>query len=407
MKNYLKILRLFVICTLYYNCVGDIHEPSSKDSTIPGKITSPTVTNIEGGAIIKYIIPEDEDLLYVEAKYKLKRGDEFKVRSSVYSDTLRLEGFGDTDKYIIDVYSVDRSENRSEAVKVEVQPLIPPVKSVAETVQLQATFGGINVSWENITKAKLALILLSTDSINGVDGISSVKETFYSEASLGNQSVRGYDTREYKFSVVVRDRWENYSDTIHNVFNPLLEEELDKSKFKEVILYGDTKQSPPWNPDSPSRISRLWDGVHNTENSRLSGNNGDMPDNYYYTFDLGVEVKLSRFKFWQFTQENGRYLYFDAQYKKFEVWGTMNLDETGSWGSWTKLRDCEIIKPSGNPLGIGDYTNEDKEIALRGHDFEFSIDDPIVRYIRIKVNSTFSGLNWAGCGEITFWGTIQ
>tara|TARA_R110002050_G_scaffold48356_2_gene112442 strand:- start:10272 stop:11486 length:1215 start_codon:yes stop_codon:yes gene_type:complete len=404
----MKINIQLIVLTLGFivssGCEQDQNGPISNDSVAPGKIKEAIVTNIAGGAIIKYTPPSDEDLLYVEAKYKLKNGNEFKVRSSVYSDTLIVQGFGDTSTYDINIYSVDRSENISEPVLVKVDPLTPPITNIFQTINLRKTFGGVNITWENENSDAIAIILSASNKIDGPDGPLEVIETFYSDAPSGRQSVRGFDTDAYRFRAKIRDRWGNFSDYKDVVINPYFESKLDKGLFREVILPGDTKQTEPWNPNGGSTITKLWD--ENTD-ERLVGFNGDMPDNYYYTFDLGIEVSLSRMKFWQFTQGDGEYLYFDAQYRKFEIWGASELDVSGSWAGWTKLKDCEIVKPSGLAEGLGSYTNEDKEIAFAGHDFEFGLDIPRVRYIRIKVNSSFSGLDWGACGEMTFWGDIN
>ena len=400
MKNYLKLFSVFASFVFIMSCNEETHDPINKDSITPGTISSPMVTNTPGGAIIEYTTPDDDDLLYVEAKYKLTNGVEHKVRASVYSDTLKLQGFGNTEKYKVNLYSVDRSENRSSPLEVEIEPLIPPVKTVFKTLQIKATFGGVNLSWENETNAAVDLIFSST--ANGTTGPLDVKEIFYTKASVGNVSVRGFEPMEHTFSAVFRDRWGNYSERLTVNLVPIFEVELDKANFEAVILPGDTKQVPPWNSGAGTSLPSLWD---NNASSRLIGFNGEMPDNYYYTFDLGKLSKLSRMKFFQFTESNFKWLYFDAQYKKFEIWGAENLDATGAWDNWVKLKDCEVIKPSGNPLEAWNYTNEDKEVAINGHEFEFPIDIPKVRYIRIKVLSTWSGLNWAACGEMSFWGS--
>ncbi|MDD7887729.1 DUF4959 domain-containing protein [Flavivirga sp. 57AJ16] len=384
------------------------HGPIENDSVVPGLVTNVEVTNISGGAVFRYDLPDgDDDLLYIEAKYSTKTGKEYKVRSSIYTDSLAIDGFGDTDTYDVNLFTIDRSENRSEPLTVQVTPLTPPITKIFDSFTITETFGGAKLQWENETREQIVITVTATDSISGVDGPLKEIETIYSASSIGDISIRGYDPQEYRFAIQIRDRWDNVSPTKIVTIVPLFEQALDKDLFEEIILPGDTQQVEPWNTNGPSRIPLLWDDEHGGGSSgdyRIVGINGDMPDNYYYTFDLGVEVKLSRMKFWQFTQENQKWLYFDAQYKKFEIWGASMLDTSGNWDNWVKLRDCEIIKPSGLPLGEGNFTDEDRQAALLGHDFDFPFDTPSVRYIRIKVNATFSGLNWCAAGEISLWG---
>ncbi|MCL3779226.1 DUF4959 domain-containing protein [Prolixibacteraceae bacterium JC049] len=398
MKNYI-IAFCFIILIAVLACEEDKHKPITKDKQIPSAVLNPKVKNLPGGALITYDLPDEDDLLYVEAKYQLKNGTNLKVKASVFGDTLEVTGFGDTDVYNVDLYTIDRSENRSEPVQVQVQPETPQVINVFESLTLAPTFGGVNVKWENDLKDPMAIKILIPDTLNNNEGFIDL-ETIYTEASKGDYNIRGFKIEEIPVYGVVRDRWNNYSDTIKVDILPLYEEEIDKSKFKEVILPNDTKQVEPWNANGFSTIPKLWDG---NSDSRLVGFNGEMPE-YYYTFDMGTVAKLSRFKFWQFTQSSGKYLYFDAQYRKFKIYGAETLDASGDIGSWTLLKECEIVKPSGLPDGLKNYTNEDKQIALEGHDFEIPLEAPAVRYIRVQVVETASGLNWASCGEMTFWG---
>lgn len=387
---------LISILVLLIGCDDPIHDPIGNDGTPPSKVFGTQVENIKGGAVIRYEIPQDEDLLYIEAQYTLKNGSDYKVRSSVYSDSLKVEGFSDTDKYQVNLYSVDRGENRSEAEPVEVEPLEPPIVTILESIDIKATFGGVNVTWENETNAGVSITLLAIDETS-VESSQEIADIYYTDASLGNRSSRGFEPIEYKFSAFVKDRWGNVSDTISRVLTPLYEVKLDKSLFDAVILPGDVLASG-------NDMKSIWDDDV-LSRSRFAVD--DMPDNYYFTFDLGVTAQLSRLSFWQFLNYSNYYIYADAQVRKFEIWGAETLDDTGNWDSWTKLRDCEIVKPSGLPDGIGSYNNEDKEAAFNGHEFEFILSNPKVRYVRIKVNETFSGIEWCSFGEITFWGDVQ
>lgn len=401
MKKYLYFILFFVIGI--WACSEDTHKPITKDDVAPGQVSDVTVKNLPGGALLQYSIPDDRDLLYVKADYKLSNGKAMSVKASVYSDSLKLVGFGDTSEYKVSLTCVDRSENESEVTEVIIKPLKAPIEHIFESLNMRATFGGINLLWENEFRAPVAIKILQQDTVENSNDLIEAT-TLYTEGTNGDFSLRGYEAIETDFYCVIRDRWNNYSDTLHATLTPLFELELNKGNFEELFLPGDTPQKPPWNSSSASTIPKLWDGKLNGGDYRITGLNGDMPDNYYFTFDLGVIAKLSRFKLHQFLQSDGKYLYFDAQYRKFEIWGCTELDYTGGWDNWSLIKDCEIIKPSGKPNGLRNYTNEDKELAIAGHDFEIPLEAPEVRYIRIKVKETFGGLNWAGADEITFWG---
>ena len=90
------------------------------DGVAPLQIKNPEVINVEGGALITYDLPDEEDLLYVEAKYKRNSGEVAIAQASVYTDTLKIEGLGDTTRREVQITTVDRSFNRSAAIGVDV-----------------------------------------------------------------------------------------------------------------------------------------------------------------------------------------------------------------------------------------------------------------------------------------------
>ncbi|MCT4590439.1 MAG: DUF5000 domain-containing lipoprotein [Carboxylicivirga sp.] len=406
MKNNIILLISFIMsCTLFSSCDEDTHGPEYKDGTLPGQLTVREMIPTPGGAVIKYDLPKELDILYVEAKFTLENGRKMQVRSSSYVDSLSLEGFGKAGEYPVELFTVDRSENRSEALTTSIETLTAPVDNIFTTVEISKTFGGFKLKWRNESKAPIALLLMALPDSAKDNQSLEIFETVYTQASEGEMSFRGFGPVSHEFAVQVRDRWDNLSEIHKETIVPLLEEELDKSKFRELKLPGDVLTERPWIPGA-STMTALWDGdLWN----RMVATHGDMPDDYYYTFDLGVNVQLSRLKFWQFFwgSDGSEYFYFDVQYQNFEVWGAKTLDTSGSFDNWTLLRKCEVVKPSGTPLAKGNFTNEDKEAAFAGHDFEFQLDIPEVRYIRIKVNNTFANINWSSCGEMSFFGQIN
>ncbi len=403
-KNILLYIALLLSSTLFLACEEEDHGPAYNDGIAPGVVTVKEVKPTPGGAVIKYQLPSDQDLLYVQANYILENGRKMQVRSSIYIDSLSLQGYGTVGTYPVELFAVDRGGNKSEPIETQIQTLKSPVNTIFSTIQLRETFGGVNITWTNESRSPVAFIMMALpDSMKNKVAIEEF-ETIYSKAKTGNMSLRGFGNVPHDFAVVVRDRWDNLSDTLRVNLTPLLEVELDKGLFKEVVLPGDVPAVPRWNPSSNSTMPQLWD---DDSNNRLVCTDGDMPEDYSYTFDLGVKTNLSRMKFWQFTQGNGTYLYFDAQYEVFEVWGATELDASGSFDSWTLLKECEVVKPSGLPSARENFTAEDREIAFNGHDFEFPVGTPEVRYIRIKVIKTFSNLTWASCGEMSFYGQIN
>ncbi len=169
---------------------------------------------------------------------------------------------------------------------------------------------------------------------------------------------------------------------------------LDKSKFKKVVL--PTDNTTLYN--ASNKMENLWDD--NTGTIYYTGAGSGMPT--WFTFDLGLTSNLKRFIY---NQRNSpasvRWGNHNARF--FEIWGmadTPNPD--GSWDGWTKLMGVESIKPSGLPLG--QITDEDMEVLLKGEEFDFPKGIPAVRYLRIKVNGTWAETTSLHIAELTFWG---
>ncbi len=65
---------------------------------------------------------------------------------------------------------------------------------------------------------------------------------------------------------------------------------------------------------------------------------------------------------------------------------------------------CYSFKPSGENTPI---TNEDKEYAANGFEFEFPLDAPPVRYLRFYVHETWGGAANIHISELSFfWGKV-
>ncbi|HWK57715.1 MAG TPA: DUF4998 domain-containing protein [Parapedobacter sp.] len=169
---------------------------------------------------------------------------------------------------------------------------------------------------------------------------------------------------------------------------------LDKMKFKKVVLPTDNvTQYAANNP-----MENLWD--NSVGSFFYTAANSGVPT--WFTFDLGQTNKLGRFRYNQRNSpESVRWGNSNPRY--FEIWGTADTpDADGSWDGWTKLMEVESVKPSGLP--IGEHTEEDIDVLLSGEEFDFPADIPAVRYLRIKVNSTWGNTQSVHIAELTFWG---
>lgn len=365
------------------------------DSTAPGPVSNVQVVNVPGGAVLSYTLPSDEDLLYVKAVYEL-HGATSEVRSSLYNDTLRIAGYGDTLEHKVTLYAVDRSKNESSPVEATFQPEESPVAMIGKSFDLYADFGGVTATWENVDNDEVSVHIVSPDSIGDLVSVAD----FYTTQTHGEGSVRGLDTIPMTFGIYALDRWGNSSDTLFEDLLPLFETSFDKSLWSEIDLPNDITTLAGavggWS------LRNMWDGYYgwNTGDNGFSSPGGSPYWPQSVTIDLGVLGKLSRIVLFQ----RGRYyLWIEGNPKHWELWGSPVLDNTGDWENWTLLRDCISVKPSGLPFG--QTNDEDVEVAMvTGENFNIPTDAPAVRYIRIRVLETWQGGTNFQIGEIFVYG---
>ncbi len=170
--------------------------------------------------------------------------------------------------------------------------------------------------------------------------------------------------------------------------------ELGKDKFAKVVL--PTDNTTLYNVNNP--MENLWDDDNST--IYYTGRNSGIPA--WFTFDLGQTAKLGKVRYNQRTTP-ASIRWGGSNARQFEIWGIAdNPPADGSWDEWIKLIDVISIKPSGLPLG--EVTDEDLAVIIAGEEFNFPTDITPVRYIRIKVNSTWGNVQMFHIAELTFWG---
>lgn len=389
-----KIFSLFLISALImFSCEEDYeHRPISSDGVNPGALENLKYTPINGGFNISYDLPKDKDLLYVKAIFQNSKGQMSEVKASTYNNKIQILGYGDTQDKTVKLYAVDRSENVSEPVSFTAKPLTSPVRIIQENMAITADWGGATFKWINALKEPISIQLFAKNE-NGE--LVDVK-TIYSSQSDASFSLRGYNPVPQPFAAVIKDRYDNYSDTIYpgtpdKLLTPWVEERIDKSKFRKIVFAND---------DDWGR----WEGVYEYAFDDNLGNvvhtQGDRPRPSILSVDLGANVVLSRFKLYQRTEQNFSFTHGNP--KKYTVYGAKDLPGMdGNLDNWIKLRECESIKPSGLP--IGQITDEDVSAAMAGD--EFSFDQSVeIRYFRLVVHETWDGAGFVDFTELTFWG---
>src|SRR5690606_22278233 len=105
MKRYHLIMTVVVLVATV-SCREFADGPNGVWSS--GPIENYEVTPINGGAKITYTIPRDPELLYVMAEYE-RNGAIFTEKSSVYKNSLTIEGYDTTGKVKASLYKVNKN----------------------------------------------------------------------------------------------------------------------------------------------------------------------------------------------------------------------------------------------------------------------------------------------------------
>jgi len=356
----------------------------------PNILSNITVENTNGGAKISYTLPEDPDLLYVTATYTVNSGVERTVKSSVFKNYITLEGFSTTDEREITLYTVNRAENRSDPMRVKIQPLTSPLEVTFGTLEATGDFGGVNLKFVNETETEFVFYTLT----KGENGAWGIYDRLYSSAKERDYSIRGLDAVPQEFAFVLQDKWQNRSDTLFKTITPLYEEKLNKALWKHYPLDNDV-------PHEPNLISNLWSET-NANVSIRAFPGIELPN--WITIDLGQTAVLGRMKMHAInaTTSNYQWFYSAGSPRIFEIWGSNDPALDGSWDSWTLLDRFESIKPSGLP--VGSRNAEDIAAGLAGEDHKFSNYDNAYRYIRFVLVNTWGSGPLLQMQELTFWG---
>jgi hypothetical protein len=369
--------------------------PLERNLTPPGEVKNVMVENLPGKAKLQYTLPEDEDLLYIVARYTLENGTPLEVKSSYYNNSMLIEGFTGLSEKEVKIYAVNRSETESEPVTVTVAPLEAPIFDVFKSLETSPDFGGVRINAKNPTEEDIALLVLQK---NLQDDWEPLPTSIYTSVREISQSLRGFDTIPQDFAFLVRDRWLNTTDTLFTTLKPIYETLMPREDMKPITLSNDAELIA-----AHTEVRDLFNGgTLEWYDSYFTSRTVDTED-HLVTFDIGKETKLSRLHIWQFSEPIGgqRLYYYLGAMRYFKVWGANELND-GDLSGWTLLGEFEVKKPSGLPYGQED--NNDLVAAKDGADYEISINNPAVRYLRIQCMENWAGGDYMAVSEVQVYG---
>ena len=395
MKIQVLAISFCLLAVSLLSCQEDKKGPLKAGSETPMPVTGVSVENLSGAARISYVLPDDPNLVCVEASYRHAGQDRLCI-SSAYQCSVLIEGLSETTEQVVKLTTVNKFNNRSQSVEAKIQPLTAPIFDIFKTFKVNTDFGGIFYRMKNAAKEKYIVNTLVKDSL----GVWVNYDRYYTPQEVDVQNVvRGLPPIPTSFGVFLEDAWQNKTDTAFFDLTPLYEEFFDKNLWRMYKLPDDSV-TPRYKD-----LSQLWtdkDGVLTmTTYFFMSPKMPGLTLPNWFTIDLGAEYKFGRMKVFN-VQHSSFWRYANGTPKEFEIWGTNT--PSVNWADWTRLGTFECVKPSGSPAGV--VTDSDIVHMKEGDDYDFppQDEDAYYRYVRFKTLSTFGSNPDVYILELAFWG---
>ncbi len=394
LANKLVLCSALLFCVVLISCSSD----EEGDTTPPSPLTVISVTPTNGGGIITYDLPNDNDVLYVRAVYTNTNGAEVSRASSSYNNNIEVSGLNQTTPLTIALYVVDESYNQSEPVYVELTPLESFIFLVQESIEITPDLGGMRVTWENI-ESKTVFVFLHIN-----DGLEEEVRILSSNAAEEVIFVRGLEPIELTVSTRVEDTDENSTALEQKaILTPLFEEVIDKSTWSLMA-----SQSVDGNAWEGATVN-FWDDVVDTPDTDADNsyfiiwrdqNGGSLNWPLDFVIDLNKTVKIHRFKVWQrafwYNGPGDTPYYFQEENMK-----SFNLYASNDAQTWEELGQFDIGDPRDSEGNIPAASLED---AVNGHDFELDGVSDAFRYFKISLTSNYGSETYVHGSEITLYG---
>jgi len=397
----LALVVVMMTCACAEKELKPIHGSKGK----PGKVEIIEQEAIPGGVVVVYRIPESEDILSVVAQYTLTNGKNYKSEASYFENTLTIAGFNDhTKEYTAQLFTVNRAQQRSDPVTVTFRPEESSLSKTARSMEITADWGGSRFSWINEDKQPLIFEFFAPDE----EGNFRIMRVLGSTLASTSYVLRGYEPKPQRFATVIRDYWDNVTDTIYppgGKLTPWLEQKPDKSKMR-VMGLGE--------PNTPNGDAgwNMWGSNPGYMLNDISNQFGEWePIPASATFDLGVTLKLSRLVHFHRIGSDFPNPLERGNPKRYEIYGYYGggvPSQSGNWSEWTLIMEHEEMLPASGGKTSAERTPEDMDFVREyGQTCEIPLTAEPTRYLRIKVLQTWGNTRFASITRLDFYGEIQ
>lgn len=391
-------MRKLLFLTILIFAVSSCSKQDDGDTTPPSVLTVNSVTPTNGGGIISYTLPNDDDILYVRAEYTNSNGVDVSRASSSYNNSIEIDGLNQTTALTITLYVVDENYNQSAPIYVELVPLESFIYLVQESIEVNTDLGGFRINWENI-QSKTVYVFVHIN--NGSEEEIRILSSNNSSESI---AVRGLPSEEITISTRIEDFDEN-STTLEEkgTLTPLFEQVIDKSTW--TLVASQSVNGNAWEGASVN----FWDDVIDTTNNNSDNsyfmiwrdlNGGSLNWPLDLVIDLNKNVKVTRFTVWQRAYwYNGPsdipYYFQEENMKSFTIYASNDAQV------WEELGQFDIGDPRDSE---GNIPQSALDSAANGHEFELDEVSESFRYLKFSVTSNYGSEAYVNGSEITMYG---
>ena len=299
-NNFFWLLAAFFI--MFHACSeGERFSVTDKNSPAPNPPTFLGYEPLPGGVRIFFDIPDNVDLLSIDAEHTTEAGKKLWFSVSFYVDSLDVFGFVEEKPHNIRLYATNRAGNRSTPVELTVTPMESALPKIYENIDVKGAVRSLLVDWENEMQQPINVFVDFSFRMQGQT--RSLTRVFTSNQLVERRPIYDMNIAEGEMvdvSLRIEDLYGNTTSAKSMGQIPLLfDQELDKSLWSfppaGFVMGGSTMVNA--NIDE-GRIAFLNDGLINDGeevNYILT-----PPINPWNVFiDLGRKVELTRIITWQ------------------------------------------------------------------------------------------------------------
>ena len=395
MKKQLNKAVLFLL--FIFAAIISCSDHEDLDTSPPGVLSNVSVTPTNGGGIISYTLPSDDDILYVKAVYTNSQGEEVFRVSSKHNSTIEVNGLSQSTPVNVKLFVVDVNENISETVAIDFTPLESFIFLVQESIQITPDLGGVKITWENIASKT---VFVYVHILEGADEDIRILSSNNPQESI---FIRGLPPSEISISTKIEDFDGNITEFEEKgTYIPLFEEKIDKSTW--TLVSGQSINGNAYEGRTVNFCDYVVDTVEtDADNSYFiatrDNNGGSLNFPLDIVIDLNKNVKIQRFIVWQrayWYQGGGvTYHYQEENIKSFNLYASSDAQ------TWSLLGEFDIGDPRN---GAGEIPAPAFQEAIDGHEFSLENTSEVFRYLKFQITSNYGSTQITVGSEITLFG---